>query len=303
MVRSKKLFHCLLCAAAVLGSGCGKSVLYSNVSERQANEMIALLRARNMAVGKQAGLENSWTVTIAGNQFASAVDVLSNYGYPQDQFNTLGKVFQKSGLVSSPTEERARFMYALSENLAENVSHIAGVVTARVNIVLPENNPYTDAVTPSSAAVFVTYRPGSSIEDSIRDIKQLVANSIEGLSYDKVSVALFPTPAISDEGLRDDELVNILSMRMTRASVWSFWGTLLIIAAAAAAAGFVGAKVLFDYLAVRRDERQKSTGAKDEPEEDDGGEKSNPGGDDESDDDSASEETDDESEGKEEKAQ
>ncbi|MDR2667787.1 MAG: type III secretion inner membrane ring lipoprotein SctJ [Puniceicoccales bacterium] len=258
MAQSKKLLRCLLCATAIFGSGCGKAVLYSNVSERQANEMIALLRARNMAVGKQVGLENTWTVTIAGNQFASAVDLLSNYGYPQDQFNTLGKVFQKSGLVSSPTEERARFMYALSENLAENVSHIAGVVTARVNIVLPENNPYTDAVTPSSAAVFVTYRPGSSIEDSIRDIKQLVANSIEGLSYDKVSVALFPTPAIADEGLRDDELVSVMSMRMTRASIWSFWGFILIVAAASAVGGFVGAKVLFDYLAVRRDERQRS---------------------------------------------
>jgi type III secretion protein J len=268
MARPKKLFQCLLCATAVLGSGCGKSVLYSNVPERQANEMIALLRARNMAVGKQAGTENTWTVTVAGNQFASAVDVLSNYGYPQDQFNTLGKVFQKSGLVSSPTEERARFMYALSENLAENVSHIAGVVTARVNIVLPENNPYTEAVTPSSAAVFVTYRPGSSIEDSIRDIKQLVANSIEGLSYDKVSVALFPTPDVTDEGLHDDDLVSVLSMRMTRASIWSFFGVLVVVAAAAAAAGFVGAKVLFDYLSVRRDEQQITKGKEKKSEED-----------------------------------
>ncbi|MDR1435811.1 MAG: type III secretion inner membrane ring lipoprotein SctJ [Puniceicoccales bacterium] len=258
MAFSKKLLRWLLLASAAFCSGCGKTALYSNVSERQANEMIALLRARNMAVGKQAGVENSWTITIAGNQFASAVDVLSSYGYPQDQFNTLGTVFQKSGLVSSPTEERARFMYALSENLAEIVSHIAGVVTARVSIVLPENNPYTDETTPSSAAVFATYRPGSSIEDSIRDIKQLIANSIEGLSYDKVSVALFPTPPISDDALGDDEMASVLSIRMTRSSIWAFWGLLLLVAAAAAACGFVGAKALFDYLAVRRDEKQRS---------------------------------------------
>jgi type III secretion protein J len=220
--------------------------------------MISLLRARNMSVGKLSGTEGTWTVTIAGSQFAAAVDILSNYGFPQDQFETLGKVFQKSGMVSSPMEERARFMYALSENLAENISHISGVVTARVNIVLPENNPYTDAVTPSSAAVFVAYRPGSSIEDSVRDIKYLITNSIEGLSYDRVSVALFPTPVLSDEMLPDTELVNVVSIRMTRASLWAFWGLLLIVALAATGAGFIGAKVLFDYLAVRHEEKQKA---------------------------------------------
>ncbi|MDR0678769.1 MAG: type III secretion inner membrane ring lipoprotein SctJ [Puniceicoccales bacterium] len=270
MFRARRLFALSLLGILPFLGGCGKMTLYANVPERQANEIISLLRARNISVGKVTGVEGTWTVTIAGNQFATAVDILSNYGYPKDQFNTLGKVFQKSGLVSSPTEERARFMYALSENLAENISHISGVVTARVNIVLPENNPYTTATSPSSAAVFVAYRTGSSIEDSIRDIKLLVANSIEGLSSDKVSVALFPTPLLSDEMIPDTQLINVLSIRMTRASLWAFWGFLLVIAAAAAAGGGAATKVLLDYLAVRREEKQKvkgSEGTKEKEEE------------------------------------
>ncbi|MDR0340045.1 MAG: type III secretion inner membrane ring lipoprotein SctJ [Puniceicoccales bacterium] len=261
MLCAKRFITLSLLGLLPLLGGCGKMPLYTNVPERQANEIISLLRARNMSTGKVTGAEGTWTVTIAPNQFATAVDILSNYGYPKDQFNTIGKVFQKSGLVSSPTEERARFMYALSENLAENISHVSGVVTARVNIVLPENNPYTTATSPSSAAVFVAYRTGSNIEDSIRDIKLLVANSIEGLSNDKVSVALFPTPLLSDEMLPDAQLVSVLSIRMTRASLWAFWGLLLVVGAAAAAAGGVAAKVLLDYLAVRREEKQKAKGS------------------------------------------
>jgi type III secretion protein J len=261
----------------LLAGGCGQAPLYSNVTERQANEMISLLRTRNLSVNKLPGVENSWTVVVANTQFANAVDILNNYGYPKDEFITMGKIFEKSGLVSSPTEERARFMYALSENLAETISHINGIVTARVNIVLPENNPYTDSISPSSAAVFVTFRPGINLEDYVRDIKYLVTNSIEGLSYDKVSVALFPAPTASEEILPENEMINVLSIRMTRSSLLGFLLLELVLIVAVAGASFVGAKVVLDYLAVRKEEKQKKQKAEAEVREDkndDGGEPS-----------------------------
>ena len=63
---------------------------------------------------------------------------MHNNGFPRGQFTTIGEVFKKSGMVSSPTEDRIRFMYALSQSLSETISQIDGVVTARVHIVLPE---------------------------------------------------------------------------------------------------------------------------------------------------------------------
>lgn len=251
-----------LLTLVLLSSGCGKSQLYTNVSEKQANEMVALLRARNLSVSKIAGAENTWTLEVANNHFANAVDILNNHGYPKDEFQTMDKVFQKSGLVSSPTEERARFMYALSEDLAETISNINGVVTARVHIVLPEDNPYNETVTPSSAAVFISYRPDSNVEDSIRDIKYLVTNSVEGLSYDKVTVALFPAQIIPEDSLPENQFVNVLSIHMTKASLWSFWLFVGILVFGVAAVSFVLAKILFDYLAVKKEERMKREQAK-----------------------------------------
>ncbi|MDR2576480.1 MAG: type III secretion inner membrane ring lipoprotein SctJ [Puniceicoccales bacterium] len=257
MANFRKWYSLLLCSLALLGAGCGKAILYSNVSERQANEMISLLRARHVNVDKLPGAENSWTVSVAGHQFAAAVDILGTYGYPRDEFSTLGRVFQKAGLVSSPTEERARLMYALSETLAENISHIHGVITARVNIVLPESNPYSESTSPSSAAVFVTYRPGSGIEDAVREIKYLVTNSIEGLNYDKVSVALFPTSIIAEEIAPEDELISVLAIRMTRSSILPFCIFVAILLVVIAIVSFAGAKIIFDYLSVRNEEKQK----------------------------------------------
>jgi type III secretion protein J len=101
-------------------------------------------------------------------------------------------IFKKTGLVSSPLEERVRFMHALSEKLSETISHIHGVVTARVHIILPENDPYSEKLIPPSASVFISYLPHVNVEESVKDIKQLVTNSIEGLSSEKVTMVLFP---------------------------------------------------------------------------------------------------------------
>lgn len=261
MKKISPLFRLPLVCLLLLVSGCGRLTLYSNLPEKQANEMIALLRERNVSAGKTPGLEGAWNIMVGSANFPTAMAILNNYGYPQDKFDTIGEVFQKSGLVSSPLEERVRYMYALSENLSETISHIAGVVTARVHIVLPENNPYMETTTPASASVFISYRPDSNVEESIRDIKYLVTNSIEGLSYDKVSVALFPAPLSSDEITAKNQLVNVLSIQMTRSSLINFWVFVLIMLFGVAAISFVLAKVLFDYLSIKKEEKMRREAA------------------------------------------
>jgi len=113
-------------------------------------------------------------------------------GLPRDKFENMGVVFQKTGLVSSPTEERIRFVYALSQEIAETMTKIDGVVSARVHIALPNNDPLSDKVKPPSAAVFIKYRPGFAIESSVTDLKSLVCKSIEGLAAENVELVLSP---------------------------------------------------------------------------------------------------------------
>ena len=117
----------------------------------------------------------------------------------------MGQLFKKEGLISSPMEERVRFIYALSQEISQTISNIDGVTSARVHIVLPENDPLSGNLIPSSASVFLKHAPDSVAPGKIAAIKELVVNSIEGLAYDKVSVALFETTLNVETAPPDEE--------------------------------------------------------------------------------------------------
>lgn len=184
-----------LLVLCLLLTGCGKVPLFSELTEHEANEMMAILLQRDMACVKRAGKEQRWTLEVAPRDFSRAVEVLKAQGYPRDKFVRIGDVFQKSGLVSSPTEERIRYMYALSQEIADTLMRIDGVMNARVHIVIPDNDPLATKITPSSAAVFIRYRPGFDLESLTPQLKNLVTRSIEGLNYDNVSLVLVPAVA------------------------------------------------------------------------------------------------------------
>lgn len=199
MVRPKRLRLFVAGLGLVLLAACGRAEVFGKLTEGQANEMIAVLQRSGIAAEKSDGGEAGWTLTTAKGDFGRAVELLQAQGYPRQDFATLGTVFKKEGFVSSPTEERARLNWGLSQELSRTLTEIDGVVQARVHLALPEEAPLAETKAPASASVFIKYRPGTDINAQIGKIKALVVNSIEGLKYENVSVETFaaqpaPTP-------------------------------------------------------------------------------------------------------------
>jgi type III secretion protein J len=172
-------------------AGC-KQQLYTSLSERDANEMIAVLAAKNLQAEKVTNDKGDFRIELKQSDFSAAVEALRDNGLPRAKFSTIGEVFKKEGLVTTANSERLRFMFAMSEELSKTISLIDGVVEARVHPVLPGGDPLTDKLTPASASVFIKHTPDANLTMLAPAIKDMVSASIEGLSYDKVALTFVP---------------------------------------------------------------------------------------------------------------
>ena len=183
-------------ACALLLAACGGNVeLMAAVPEFEANEMLAVLLNAGIKAEKVPGKEGMVAVQVEGGKVALALDTLRARGLPRERYAGMGEVFKKDGLISSPLEERVRYLFALSQELSNTLTKIDGVITARVHVVLPERGSAGDASTPSSAAVFIKYQEGYNIDLVRPQIRQLVINSIPNLTPDKVAIVLVPAQA------------------------------------------------------------------------------------------------------------
>lgn len=192
-MRAMHRFAAIALACFVL-TACGHEPLYADLDEQQANEMLAVLVRAGLDAEK-VRTEKSWSLQLGRSDLPRAMEVLKAEGYPRDKFDSLGQVFRKEGLVSTPLEERARLLYALSQELSRTVSSIDGVVVARVHLAIPEKRPLSDEKPLSSASVFIKYKPGSQVVNKAASIKALIVNGVEGLPYENVTVTFFASEA------------------------------------------------------------------------------------------------------------
>ena len=228
--------------AGLLLAGC-KSELYNNLDQRQANEIAAALLRHGIPTQRIAVKGGQYTIMVDDERFAEAMAILKEAGLPRQEFQSMGQVFKKDGLVSSPMQERAQMIFALSQELSRTVSDIDGVLSARVHLVLPENDPLRQQLIPSSASVFIRHRSDMPIGNLVPQVKMLVANGIAGLSYDKVSVVLVPVDMQKANGGLDVEMVSFFGLWLQRDSVaqaaWMFFGLLTLVVLLAIALGVV----------------------------------------------------------------
>lgn len=172
----------LILSFTLVLSACGESVeLHRQLSEQDANEVIAELAEKNIRAQKVPA-KDGVVVRVDTADISRAVRTLEAAGLPKVSRVTMGDTFRKEGVISTPLEERARYIYALSQELEATLSNIDGVIVARVHVVLPERVAPGEPVQPASASVFIKYDPRLE-PDSIRGrVRRMVASSLPGMT-------------------------------------------------------------------------------------------------------------------------
>lgn len=194
----------LVLAFSFMLNACSERVeLHRQLSEQEANEVLAELADKHIRASKVPA-KDGVVVMVNASDIGRAVRTLDAVGLPKAARATMGETFRKEGVISTPLEERARYIYALSQELETTLSNIDGVIVARVHVVLPERVAPGEPVQPASASVFIKHDPRLDPDNIQARVRRLVASSIPGMTNtaenpQKLTVVFVPATAYMEQ--------------------------------------------------------------------------------------------------------
>jgi type III secretion protein J len=232
-----QLARVLCCMLLVLGlAGCRNEVLYSGLSQREANEMLAVLESAGFSGSTSAEARGSTlSLSVASGHAAGAARVLAIAGLPRDKRASLTDILPKESYLASPSDDRARLAYGISQELTSTLMLISGVTQARVHVALAEKNALGQIVTPPSASVLIRHTEALR-GDFLDSVRSIISNSVTGLTYDRVSVTMMPEdpmPRLDRKGDQSATLLGTMGL-----AGFGQWGGTVALAAVLGIAAF-----------------------------------------------------------------
>jgi flagellar M-ring protein FliF len=99
------------------------------------------------------------------------------------------EIFDKSNLGATDFVEHVNYRRALEGELERSLASMAGVEQARVHLTFAKDSVFLDSREPAKASVMLKLKPDTRLSQrNVVAIGRLVANAVEGLSPDAVSV-------------------------------------------------------------------------------------------------------------------
>ena len=185
-------------------------LLYGRMSEKDAAAIISQLQTQNIPHQISAG---GTAVSVPTDQVYKLRMDLASKGLPSG--DGVGfEIFDKGQFGLSDFVQRTNYLRAIQGELARTIAQLQGVRSARVMIVQPENRLLlTDQGIKPSASVFVDVGGGRLETEQVNAIRNLVANSVQGLQPDFVAVVDNRGHVLSEE-LKQDPALGTASSQM-----------------------------------------------------------------------------------------
>jgi len=200
-----------LVAVAWWSSRADYSLLYGKLSDSEAAKVIAALD--DAKVPYKIGSGGS-SVLVPSEKVHLMRMQLAGKGIPRSGDGVGFEIFDKPNFGISDFVQRANYIRALQGELARTIAQIDEIESARVMVVMPENRLLIDKEKHPTASVFVRLRSnGQLAPQAINSIRFLVANSVEGLKPNFVSVVDNKGNVLS-ENVENDSLVGLTATQL-----------------------------------------------------------------------------------------
>ena len=163
-----------------------KALLFSDVEMAEAGEITAKLDGAKIPYELRG---DGTTIFVPRSQVMSARLMLSEDGLPSR--GGIGyEIFDKQdALGATQFQQNINRLRALEGELARTITSINGVDRARVHLVMPERQLFTQDRQAPSASIVLTVKGGQLTQGQVRAVRNLVASAVPGLSVNRVTIA------------------------------------------------------------------------------------------------------------------
>ena len=198
-------------SALVLWSGRPDfALLYGKLDDSESSKVISALAESGVPYKVSHG---GGSISVPSDKVHQMRMQLASKGIPRGE-GVGFEIFDKPNFGISDFVQRANYLRAVQGELSRTIGQLDSIESARVMIVMPENRLLVDNTKKPTASVFVRVRGNANLpQQNVNAIRFLVANAVEGLVANNVSVV--------------DNLGNVLSENTENDSVAGLTATQL----------------------------------------------------------------------------
>jgi flagellar M-ring protein FliF len=172
------------------------ATLYTNVQPESAGKIVEGLKALNVPYtltddGKAISIPKDQVYEVRLSLASTGIVAENGKGF---------ELFDASNMGATDFEINVNYQRALQEELRRSIVQIDAVKQARVHLVLPEKSAFIDNQSQPQASIILELKPLATLQpEQVRGIAELVAGSVENLSYKNVNIIDTEGHVLSDQ--------------------------------------------------------------------------------------------------------
>lgn len=176
------------------------AVLFSNLEPQDASKIVERLKEKKV---EYKLTDNGRTILVPKQNVYELRLQFAGEGLPNSSIVGY-EIFDKSNIGVSDFVQKINYKRALEGELARTILQIDGVEAVRVHIVIPEKALFKEDQKEPTASVILRLKQGAKLsKENIQSISYLVANSVEGLKPENVTILDSRGRLLSDESYSD----------------------------------------------------------------------------------------------------
>lgn len=192
--------------------------LVKDIAPDQASAVISVLETKKIPYEV---VDSGRTINIP-NSFLPSTQMLIMSEVGSEKLSQGLELFDKQSFGTTTYEQKIKYQRALQGELIRSISTLESVSRAKVILALPEKKVFSEESAAPTASVVVELHPGKSLtEDQVRGITYLVANSVENLKAENVSVVDSRGRILSKKS--DDSLGNSAELMDSRRKIENYF--------------------------------------------------------------------------------